>query len=155
MEIYEISIDKNVTELLKNPYIFAGITGHILLTNVFDRATNTFKPYSESSQPDLTKFQAVYIFDHEGNDFTRGVLKYIFETNQLSYYFETIDGSINGNLDIIPTQRTIKFVNNVNIRGGGLFSSKKNRKDLIKHILIDHVKPFLILHGVRIINEYL
>ncbi|AWR96821.1 hypothetical protein DFR86_04120 [Acidianus sulfidivorans JP7] len=156
MEIYEIfteKMDKEVINMISNPYTFAGITGHICITKVFDKADNSFKLFSEAKMPDLTMFQAIFVFDHESEDSTRGILKYNTSIREVSYTIDTFDKSIFGNIDIMIGQRELRFVNNLEIKKG--FFKKKDREDLLKHILNDHIKPFLTSYGVKIIETRL
>ncbi|ARM75359.1 hypothetical protein [Acidianus manzaensis] len=154
MEIYEIStekMDKDIVNMLSNPYIFSGITGHICITRVFDKSSKSFKLYSEAENPDLTKFQAIFIFDHDSEDITRGILKYNISIRQVSYEIDTFDKSLSGNFDIIFSQRDLRFIDNLDVKKG-LFSAKKTRQEFIKHIINDHIKPFLLSYGIKIVN---
>ncbi|BFH74046.1 hypothetical protein SJAV_19900 [Sulfurisphaera javensis] len=146
---YQLTLTKQVDlkQYIFNPFIFTGITGHILISKVYDRSTRSYTVYTQAREPDLSKFQIFIVLDHETAEFNRGTMTVTPKFSGILYHIETFDNTVQGDLEILIQERSIVFIDNITIKKGLL--GRRTQSELMSHVINDHIEPFLASLGIK------
>ncbi|ARM76064.1 hypothetical protein [Acidianus manzaensis] len=149
----EITLRINKSELisiLAEPYLLAGITGHLALLKVYDQETNTFVPPLQAKKP-LNEYLASLVFQDEKGNVKSFIGKWkgpdIFP-NSITYEGNSNDEKVTlkimFNLSTLPNGIRVGVHSEFNIKLG-LFDKlfKSSYGDFASHIVKCHIIPYL------------
>lgn len=150
---YSLILNKQaeLKQFLFNPFLFSGITGHLLISKIFDQSTKSYVNLSQAKEPDLSKYQVFIVYDHETTEFNRGIMIVYPKFSGIIYHIETFDNTLNGDFEILVQDKKLLFIDNIKVKksifGGRSYS------ELTKHIINDHIKTFLSSLGLDVVVE--
>ena len=153
---YEITVRasrERVVEILSDPFLFAGISGHMEIVKVFDSAVQDFVELAEAKSP-TARFKVAYIFDIKDGKTSTEVGEMtgpVFTPEGVSYSGFTEDGKLNWSLNIevkgiTGTESQVRFSGNVECEEsfvGRLLLKWKSCGELLEKMVKGHIIPYL------------
>ena len=145
---------ERVLEVLSDPFLFAGISGHMEIVKVFDSAVQDFVEPAEAKSP-TAKFKVVYVFDLKDGKTSTALGEMtgpVFTPEGVSYSGFTDDGKLNWSLNIevkgiTGTESQVRFSGNVECEEtlvDRLLSRWKSCSELLDMMVRGHIIPYLL-----------
>lgn len=145
---------EKVLEVLSDPFLFSGISGHVEIVKVFDSTVQDFIEPAKAKSP-ASKFKVIYVFELKDDRALTTVGEMsgpIFTPNGVSYSGFTEDGKLTWSLNIevkgiTETETQVKFTTTVECEESFInrfFSKQRDCGELLERMVRGHIIPYLV-----------
>lgn len=145
---------EKVIEVLSDPFLFSGISGHVEIVRVFDSTVQDFVEPAKAKSP-ASRFKVIYVYQLKDERVfaTVGELSGpTFTPNGVSYSGFTVDGKLKWSLNIevkgvTDTETQVKFTSTVECEESffdKLLTKQKNCGEILGMVIRSHIIPYLV-----------
>lgn len=145
---------EKVIEVLSDPFLFSGISGHVEIVRVYDSTVQDFVEPAKAKSP-ASRFKVIYVYQlkDERALATVGELSGpTFTPNGVSYSGFTEDGKLKWSLNIevkgiTDAETQVKFTSTAECEEsffGKLLSKQKNCGEVLGMVIRGHIIPYLV-----------